>query len=89
MGLLEVPKLQNMYTLVQRERGNVYVNVIGTPGTFVGMFTESCLGTWEHLCEFVWEHQSKCRNAIGNVGTWMGNMFGTNHCLVYTAYIQY
>ena len=55
MGLLEVPKLQNMYTLVQRERGNVYVIVVGTPGTFVGTLRGSCLGTWEHVCELVWE----------------------------------
>jgi len=45
MGLLGVPKLQNMYTLVQRQRGNVYVNIARTPGTFVGTFMGSCLGT--------------------------------------------
>jgi hypothetical protein len=47
MGLLGVPKLQNMYTLAQRKCGNVYVNVVGTPGTFVGTFMGSCLETWE------------------------------------------
>jgi hypothetical protein len=93
MGLLGVPKLQNMYTLVQRERGNVYVNVARTPGTFVGTFMGSCLGTWEHVCELVWERTSMCENSIGNVGTceflWeQEHMFGTLHWLVYTAYIQ-
>ena len=28
MGLLGVPKLQNMYTLAQGEHGNVYGNVV-------------------------------------------------------------
>ena len=69
MGLLGVPKLQNMNTLVQRERGNIYVNIARTPGTSVGTFMGSCMGTWEHVRELVWERTSMCGNSFGNVGT--------------------
>ena len=47
LGLLGVPKLQNMYTLAQWEHGNVYGNAIGTWER-----------VWERGWELVWEHGS-------------------------------
>ena len=51
LGLLGVPKFQNMYTLAQWEHGNVYGNGIGT-----WECVWKCV--WERGWELVWEHGS-------------------------------
>ena len=61
MGLLGVPKLQNMYILTKIRRGNVNGNVHGNLPKIMCM----CMGTWEHG-----------GNSIGNVHTWSMDEIG-------------
>ena len=66
MGLLKVPKLQNMYILAQREHVKVYGNVVGTRERL-----------WERVWDLVWEHGSVHVNLFGNDGACVGKRLGT------------
>ena len=66
MGLLGVPKLQNMRNLTKIQHGNVFVNAIKPRER-----------SWERSWELEWEHGSLYVNSIGNVGTCMGTRLGT------------
>lgn len=86
MGLLGVPKSQNMYTLTKTQRGNVNGNVHGNlpKGMSACMITRS--GTWERagetqlgtsICE-VW---TRMGNFSGNRGTGWDITFANEHHL--------